>query len=90
MRACEVCAELDCLLSLAKSSTAIGEPSCRPEFVEGDTAWVDFEDLRHPTLCMTTTLKNFIPNSVKLGGEAGNIALLTGDVVAVNEALRAP
>ncbi|KAK7056522.1 DNA mismatch repair protein msh6 [Paramarasmius palmivorus] len=82
LRAIRVFAELDCLLSLAKSSTAIGEPSCRPEFVEGDTAWVDFEDLRHPTLCMTTTLRNFIPNSVKLGGEAGNIALLTGPNMA--------
>lgn len=78
LRAIRVFAELDCLFSLAKSSAAIGEPSCRPEFVEGDAAFVDFEQLRHPTLCLSTNLKSFIPNDVKLGGDVGNIALLTG------------
>ncbi|KAJ6618260.1 muts domain V-domain-containing protein [Mycena sp. CBHHK59/15] len=79
LRAVRVFAELDCLFSLAKASLAIGEPSCRPEFVEGDAAWVDFEELRHPTLCLNANLKSFIPNDIKLGGKAGNIALLTGD-----------
>ncbi|KAJ7184166.1 hypothetical protein C8R46DRAFT_1063114 [Mycena filopes] len=51
LRAVRVFAELDCLFSLAKSSAAIGEPSCRPVFVEGDAAWVNFKELRHPTLC---------------------------------------
>lgn len=78
LRAIRIFAELDCLFSLAKSSTAIGEPACRPEFIEGDAAWVNFEELRHPTLCLSTTLKTFIPNNVKLGGEVGKIALLTG------------
>lgn len=78
LRAIRVFAELDCLFSLAKSSAAIGEPSCRPEFVEGDAAFVDFEQLRHPTLCLSTNLKSFIPNDVKLGGDVGKIALLTG------------
>jgi DNA mismatch repair protein MSH6 len=79
LRAIRVFAELDCLFSLAKSSAAIGEPSCRPEFVEGGTAFVDFEQLRHPTLCLSTNLKSFIPNDVKLGGDVGKIALLTGE-----------
>ncbi|THH03935.1 hypothetical protein EW145_g5888 [Phellinidium pouzarii] len=35
LRAVRTFAELDCLFSLAKSSAAIGEPACRPEFVEG-------------------------------------------------------
>jgi DNA mismatch repair protein MSH6 len=78
LRAVRVFAELDCLFSLAKASAAIGEPSCRPEFVEGDSAWVDFKELRHPTLCLNANLKSFIPNDIKLGGENGNIALLTG------------
>jgi DNA mismatch repair protein MSH6 len=78
LRAIRVFAELDCLFSLAKSSSALGEPICRPEFVEGDAAWVDFEDLRHPALCVRPGLKDFIPNDVKLGGDVGRIALLTG------------
>lgn len=82
LRAIRVFAELDCLFSLAKSSAAIGEPSCRPEFVEGDAAFVDFEQLRHPTLCLSTNLKSFIPNDVKLGGDEGKIALLTGPNMA--------
>ncbi|KAG5646336.1 hypothetical protein DXG03_003659 [Asterophora parasitica] len=79
LRTIKVFAELDCLFSLAKSSIAIGEPKCRPEFVEGDSAWVDFEELRHPTV---QALKGFIPNDVKLGGDVGKIALLTGPNMA--------
>ncbi|KAH7886999.1 muts domain V-domain-containing protein [Phlebopus sp. FC_14] len=76
LRAVRVLAELDCLFSLAKSSIAIGEPSCRPEFVDGDAAFVEFEELRHPTLA--NLRESFIPNDVKLGGDVGRIALLTG------------
>lgn len=75
LRVIRVFAELDCLFSLAKASAAIGEPACRPEFVESEDGWVDFKELRHPTL---STLKSFIPNDVKLGGDVGKIALLTG------------
>jgi hypothetical protein len=62
---------------LAKASTAIGEPACRPEFVEGDVAYVDFKELRHPALYLRKG--DFIPNDVKLGGDVGKIALLTGE-----------
>ncbi|KAF8636930.1 hypothetical protein AX17_003181 [Amanita inopinata Kibby_2008] len=82
LRAIRAFAELDCLFSLAKSSIAIGEPSCRPEFVEGDCAWVDFQELRHPTLCLSTSMKSFIPNDVKLGGDVAKITLLTGPNMA--------
>ncbi|TFK38050.1 DNA mismatch repair protein msh6 [Crucibulum laeve] len=82
LRAIRVFAELDCLVSLAKSSSAIGEPACRPEFVDDEAAWVDFEQLRHPTLLLSTSLKTFIPNDVKLGGDVGKIALLTGPNMA--------
>jgi DNA mismatch repair protein MSH6 len=77
LRAVQVMAELDCLFSLAKSSNALGEPACRPQFVEGDVAWLDFEELRHPAMALRTK-SDFIPNDVKLGGTVGRIALLTG------------
>lgn len=78
-------AELDCLFSLAKSSVAIGEPSCRPEFVEGGGAgsFVDFKELRHPTLCLSANLKSFIPNDVKIGGNVGKVILLTGESACI-------
>ncbi|KAG7098886.1 hypothetical protein E1B28_000786 [Marasmius oreades] len=79
LRAVRVFAELDCLFSLAKSSVAIGEPSCRPMFTEGESAWVAFKHLRHPNIA---SLKDFIPNTVNLGGEKGNIVLLTGPNMA--------
>ncbi|KAG1753520.1 uncharacterized protein EDB91DRAFT_1098327 [Suillus paluster] len=76
LRAVRVLAELDCLFSLAKASVAMGEPSCRPEFVEGDAAFFEFEELRHPTLA--SLREGFVANDVKLGGDIGRIALLTG------------
>ncbi|KAJ7090206.1 muts domain V-domain-containing protein [Mycena belliarum] len=82
LRAVRVFAELDCLFCLAKASVAIGEPSCRPVFVEGDAAWLDFKELRHPTLCLNANLKSFIPNDIKLGGGSGSVALLTGPNMA--------
>ncbi|KAI0251081.1 muts domain V-domain-containing protein [Lactifluus subvellereus] len=77
LRAIRAMAELDCLFSLAKSSHALGEPACRPQLVEGDAAWIDFEELRHPAMALRTK-SDFIPNDVKLGGKVGRIALLTG------------
>lgn len=79
LSAVKAMAELDCLFSLAKSSIAIGEPACRPEFVDADSAFVDFEELRHPALNIKD---DFIPNNVRLGGEVGRIALLTGPNMA--------
>lgn len=76
LRAVKALAELDCLLSLAKASTAMGEPACRPEFIERDDAMVDFEELRHPGMCLRK--EDFIPNDVRLGGDVGRVALLTG------------
>ena len=71
-----IVAQLDCLISLAKASASLGEPSCRPEFVNDERSLVEFEDLRHP--CMLPTVTDFIPNDVKLGGDSANINLLTG------------
>ena len=75
-QAVKVIAQLDCLISLAAASSALGEPSCRPTFVEGDRSLIEFEELRHP--CMLPNVTDFIPNDVKLGGDAANINLLTG------------
>ncbi|GAA6051780.1 hypothetical protein JCM3770_004968 [Rhodotorula araucariae] len=73
--------QLDCLLSLSKSSAALGEPCVRPEIVESDTAIVEFEELRHP--CVFSASTDFIPNDVALGGEdVKNLMLLTGPNMA--------
>ncbi|KAF3017796.1 DNA mismatch repair protein msh6 [Neopestalotiopsis sp. 37M] len=76
LQAIRIISQLDCLISLAKSSAALGEPSCRPVFVESDRTVVDFQELRHP--CMLNTVDDFIPNDIVLGGEAAKISLLTG------------
>jgi len=44
--------------------------------VEGDAAFIEFEELRHPTLA--SLRDGFVANDVKLGGDLGRIALLTG------------
>ncbi|PGH14078.1 hypothetical protein AJ80_06082 [Polytolypa hystricis UAMH7299] len=72
----KVVAQLDCLISLSKASSALGFPSCRPEFVENERSVLEFEELRHP--CMLPNVGDFIPNDVKLGGTTPNISLLTG------------
>ncbi|KAI9729544.1 MAG: DNA mismatch repair protein msh6 [Cirrosporium novae-zelandiae] len=76
LAAVKIIARLDCLISLAKASMALGEPSCRPVFVDDERSVIEFEDLRHP--CMLPNVDDFIPNDVKLGGDVPNINLLTG------------
>ena len=71
-----VIAQLDCLVSLAKASAILGEPSCRPAFVDDERSVVEFEELRHP--CVLPNISDFIPNDITLGGETANISLLTG------------
>nr|WJN24935.1 mismatch repair protein [Tranzscheliella williamsii] len=73
-------AEVDCLLSLAKASYAIGEPACRPELVENETALVEFEQLRHP--CIAGENVDFIPNDIRLGGKSDEVVILTGGNMA--------
>ena len=75
LAAVKVIANLDCLVSLAKASTSLGEESCRPIFVEDERSVVDFQQLRHP--CMGN-VSDFIPNDINLGGIQANISLLTG------------
>lgn len=71
---------IDCLAGLAVfNECGLGEPKCRPEFVEGEgiRSFVEFEELRHP--CIVEGVKqDFIPNDVALGGKVPNLVLLTG------------
>jgi DNA mismatch repair protein MSH6 len=76
LAAIKIVAQLDCLISLAKASTSLGQPSCRPTFSKSKRTVIDFEELRHP--CMLHTVNDFIPNDIKLGGNTANIDLLTG------------
>ena len=76
LAAVKIVAQLDCLISLAKASSSLGEPSCRPTFVDSTRSVLDLQDLRHP--CMLTTGTDFIPNDIALGGRQANINLLTG------------
>lgn len=76
VKSIQIVAQLDCLVSLAKASASLGEPSCRPQFVEEERSVMEFEELRHP--CMINTVDDFIPNDIKLGGDQAKINLLTG------------
>lgn len=76
LAAIRIIAHLDCLISLAKASSTMGSPSCRPQFVDSDRSVLEFTDLRHP--CMLSTVTDFIPNDITLGGASPNINLLTG------------
>ncbi|CAO3674545.1 unnamed protein product [Umbelopsis vinacea] len=70
-------AEIDCLLSLAISSMSLGEPVCRPEFVDSDKSMLELENLRHPCIAAGVAT-DFIPNDTYLGGDRPNIIVLTG------------
>ena len=76
LAAVKIIAQLDCLISLAKASTSLGQPSCRPVFVDDERSVLDLVDLRHP--CLMDNVDDFIPNDIVLGGETPNFTLLTG------------
>ncbi|KAG9301665.1 hypothetical protein G9A89_016736 [Geosiphon pyriformis] len=77
LEAVKVIAEMDCLLSLAKSSMTLGDPCCRPEFIEEGPSVLMFENLRHPCV-VPGVATDFIPNDTYLGGKEPNLILLTG------------
>lgn len=77
LAAVQLTAQLDCLISLAKASTSLGQPCCRPEFVDDERSVLDLVDLRHP--CLLSNVDDFIPNDIVLGGDQNpNMTLLTG------------
>lgn len=75
-------AELDCLINLSKCTQILGEPICRPTFLECDErtpSSIHLEQFRHPCLCSTNAVSNFIPNDLQLGGiSQQKVILLTG------------
>ncbi|KAF9189926.1 DNA mismatch repair protein msh6 [Haplosporangium sp. Z 767] len=77
LKAVKIIAELDCLGSLSKSSSALGSPACRPEFVESEKSVLELEGMRHPCV-IPGIASDFIPNDTLLGGESPNLILLTG------------
>ncbi|KAG0331996.1 DNA mismatch repair protein msh6 [Podila humilis] len=77
LKAVKIIAEIDCLGSLSKSSSALGSPACRPEFVESEQSVLELEGLRHPCV-IPGIAANFIPNDTLLGGGSSNLILLTG------------
>ncbi|KAG2229179.1 hypothetical protein INT48_001749, partial [Thamnidium elegans] len=70
-------AELDALMGLAKGSIQMGEPACRPTFIEQERGIIEFEELRHPCV-VPGVATDFIPNDVGLGGQDPSIIVLTG------------
>ncbi|SCU90440.1 LADA_0F04104g1_1 [Lachancea dasiensis] len=87
MPALTAISKIDCLLSLARTSEALGFPCCRPQFVDecdpntGNklNGFIKFKELRHPCFNQgITTTREFIPNDINLGGESHQVALLTG------------
>ena len=76
LSAIRIVSQLDCLISLARASSSLGQPNCRPVFVDDERSVLEFEELRHP--CFISSAGDFIPNDVRLGGANPNIDLLTG------------
>ncbi|ODV83458.1 hypothetical protein CANARDRAFT_202939 [[Candida] arabinofermentans NRRL YB-2248] len=73
--------EVDCLISLVRSSESLGSPVCRPTFIDNDRAEIEFKELRHPCFIPggSSGTKDFIPNDISLGVNNENqIGLLTG------------
>lgn len=76
LAAVKIISQLDCLISLAKASVSLGQPSCRPLLVDGERSVLEIVDLRHP--CLLSNVDEFIPNDITLGGEHASMTLLTG------------
>ena len=78
LSAVRIVAHLDCLVSLAKASSSLGNTACRPSFLppgENNRSTINFTDLRHPCL---RNVERCIFNDISLGGNQPNISLLTG------------
>ena len=74
----EVLATLDVLASLAE--LAVSRQYCRPQLLE--TPELHVVDGRHPVLDQLLPPGTFVPNDVHLGGEGGNLWLITGPNMA--------
>ncbi|KAK9454573.1 muts domain V-domain-containing protein [Dipodascopsis uninucleata] len=75
LKAIQLASNLDCLMSLAKTSCSLGYPSSRPTFIDSGRSVLKFEELRHPCFAGDN---DFIPNDIILGGDMPKLTLLTG------------
>ncbi|KAJ7459929.1 DNA mismatch repair protein MutS [Mycena latifolia] len=71
--ACDICAELDCLLSYAEASRAFDYR--RPEMVDDNI--IDIKQGRHPL--QEQVVDTFVPNDAHLAGGSGNRSVVVGD-----------
>ena len=71
-------AELDCLCSHAFLAKRYGLSKPEMEDVESDDSepLLDIKGLKHP--CVEATVKQYIPNDVKMGGDTAHSLLITG------------
>jgi DNA mismatch repair protein MSH6 len=76
LSAVNVISQLDCLISLSRASASLGSPSCIADADARTT--VSFTDLRHPT--MLTSVSDFIPNTINLGGFSDEDASLNPSI----------
>ena len=67
-------AELDVLATLA--AVAVDNDYVRPEFHDDDGRGIDVDGGRHPVVERTQSA--FVPNDTSLGGDDGDIAIITG------------
>ncbi|KAI7863174.1 muts domain V-domain-containing protein [Spinellus fusiger] len=72
--AVQILAEIDALVSLSKGSSRLGEPACRPQFLDQEESVAEFDELRHP--CVIPG--DFVPNNVHLGKDSATMIILTG------------
>ncbi|CAK5284093.1 unnamed protein product [Mycena citricolor] len=77
--ACDVCAELDCLLSFAEASRTFDFR--RPQMVEDNI--IDIKQGRHPL--QEQVVDTFVPNDAHLVGGSGNRSVLVGDETTLEE-----
>lgn len=71
--ACDICAELDCLLSYAEASRAFDYR--RPHMVDDNV--IDIKQGRHPL--QEQVVDTFVPNDAHLAGGSGNRSVVVGD-----------
>jgi DNA mismatch repair protein MSH6 len=74
-------AHVDCLFSLLHAKDSMGEPMCKPTFVEREesgSAVFDVHEMRHPCLVESGAVEDYIPNDTVLGGSEPSAIVLTG------------
>lgn len=73
-----IIAKLDVLASFAE--VAVVNRYCRPTVTDGDNIFI--EEGRHPVVEKLNREERFVPNDVSVGGDAGNLIMITGPNMA--------